>query len=460
MEKSIKKYIIGIVIVFVCVGMFSCKVGKKYTRPELNLPAALVEGGKDTVTYADMKWWEVYTDTTLQSLIRKALEYNKDMLIASARIKEMAAMKRISLANLLPQIDGTIYAEREMENYGGNNPDNANSFEGKLLFSWEIDLWGNLRWAREKSIAEYMQSIEAQRALKMTLIAEVAQAYFELVALDNELTIVRQTLANRQEGVRLAKLRFDGGLTSETSYQQAQVELARTATLVPELEQSIALKENDIAFLVGEYPHTIVKNIVHREIQLPDYLPVGLSSELLKRRPDIRQAEQQLIAANAQVGISFTDMFPRITLTGKYGLESPSLSDFLKSPYGFMSGTLLNPIFEAGKNIARYKAQRYAYEQECYRYEKSVLSAFREVNNAIVNFNKIKEVYVSRKKLEEAAKSYVDLAQLQYINGVTRYLDVLDAQRLYFDAQIGLSNAIRDERIAIVYLYKALGGGW
>lgn len=438
----------------------SCQLGKQYTRPELNLPQQLSSVPQDSLSIADEQWWEIYTDTTLQALIEQTLTHNKDMKMAAARVKELAAMKRIDFANLFPQLNGKVYTEKEAENYGGDNYSSDRSYEAKAIVSWELDLWGNLRWAKDKSMAQFLGSIEAQRALKMSLVAEVAQSYFELVALDNELAIVRQTLNARKEGVRLAKLRFEGGLTSETSYQQAQVEMARTATLVPELERKISIKENDIAFLAGEYPKRIPRPVSHEEIRLPETLPIGLPSTLLERRPDVREAEQKLMAANATVGLAYTNMFPRLTLTAHYGLESSEFSDFLKSPYHFLSGTLLTPLFAMGKNKAMLKAKKAAYEQECYSYEKSVLTAFKDTRNAIVDFNKIKEIYDSRLELERAAKANVDLAQLQYINGVIGYLDVLDAQRGYFDAQIGLSNAVRDKQITLVRLYKALGGGW
>ena len=404
----------------------SCKVGKSYVRPDLHLPDSLAQH-QDSVSFGDQDWKDIYTDSTLRSLIERALDHNKDMLIAAARVKEMAAQKRISTAALLPDIKGKVTAERELENHGGEAFKRSDTFEAQFLVSWELDLWGNLRWARSASIAEYLQSVEAQRALRMTIVAEVAQAYYELVALDTELDIVKQTLKAREEGVRLARIRFAGGLTSETSYRQSQVELARTATLVPDLERKISLKENDIAFLAGEYPNKIARSRLLQEFKSPETLPIGLPSTLLERRPDIRQAEQKLIAANAKVGVAYTNMFPRL---------------------GW------------GKNRAALKAKKAAYEAEVHNYEKSVLQAFKETRNAIVNFNKIKEVYELRANLERSAKSYMDLAQLQYINGVINYLDVLDAQRGYFDAQIGLSNAIRDELITVVQLYKALGGGW
>lgn len=295
-----KKILFYMLVVAGSLSMASCQLGQHYTRPELNLPERLSKAPQnDTLTIADMQWWEMYTDTTLQQLISKTLEHNKDLLISSARVKELAAMKRIDWANLFPRIDAKAFIEKEGTNYGGDNYKNSTKQHAKFIASWELDLWGNLRWAKDKSMAQFLGSIEAQRALKMSIISEVAQSYFELVALDNELKIVRQTLKAREEGVRLAKLRFEGGLTSETSYQQAKVEYARTATLVPELERKISIKENDIAFLAGEYPQVIHRSILPEEVKLPESLPVGLPSTLLERRPDVREAEQRLIASNA-----------------------------------------------------------------------------------------------------------------------------------------------------------------
>lgn len=440
----------------------SCQIGKQYVRPELDLPEQLdpVQSAIDSASVANIKWWEIYTDTCLQALINKTLENNKDMKKASARVKELAAMKRIDFANLFPQVNGNAYVQKEGSNYGGNNYKNDPEIGTKLGVSWELDLWGNLRWAKDKGVAQFLGSVEAQNGLRMSLISDVAQAYFELVALDNELSIVRQTLNARKEGVRLAKLRFEGGLTSETSYQQAEVEYARTATLIPELERKIAVKENEIAFLAGEYPQRIERRLFSEEISLPETLPVGLSSSLLERRPDIREAEQTLIAANASVGVAYTNMFPRLSLTAQLGLESEEFSNFLKSPIHFISGNLLAPIFAMGKYRATLKAKKAVYEQTCYSYEKTVLNAFKEVYNSIISYNKIKEVCESHMKLERSSKTNMELAQLQYINGVIGYLDVLDAQRSYFDAQISLSNAIRNKQIMLVQLYKSLGGGW
>ena len=452
------KHFVYIILFSLCT--VSCQLGKHYARPDLHLPALLDSTATDTTSIADFRWWELYTDTTLQKLIRETLEHNKDMLTAAARLKEMAAQRRIAYADMFPQVNGRLYTDKEAENYGGDNYKSTPEYTAKFIASWELDLWGNLRWAKDKSMAQFVQAVENRRALQMTLVAQVAQAYFELVALDNELAIVKQTLSAREESVRLARLRFNGGLTSEAVYQQAQVELARTATLVPDLERSIALKENDINFLAGRYPEKVERSHHPQDIRLPETLPAGLPSSLLERRPDVRAAEEALIAANADVGIAYTNLFPRITLTAHYGLESEEFKNFLHSPYHFLSANLLTPLFAMGKNRAALKAKKAAYEQAVHQYEKAVLSAFKDARNAMVEFNKVQDIYDSRLKLEQAARKSTSLTRTQYMNGYISYLDWLDAQRTYLDAQIALSNAVRDKQIAMVQLYKALGGGW
>lgn len=452
--------IIGIIIALLGA-MTSCKLGQKYVRPDVDLPASFsATESRDTFSVGDLKWWEVFPDTILHSLLEKTLENNRDLKIADARIRELAARKRIDKAALFPLLSGEAYGQRETLDYGGNSFAGDPELGIKASLSWEIDLWGNLRWDNDRAGALLLESVNDKRALTVSLIAEVAQAYFELVALDNELRIVRQTLNARKESVRIARLRFEGGLTSETSYQQAQVELANTATRVPQLERNIEVKENEIAFLAGEYECAVARAMMLSNPELPDTLPVGLPSRLLERRPDIRAAEQALIAANASVGMAYTNRFPSLALTARGGLESDELGNLLKSPMSFFGASLTGPIFDMGGRQSAYRASQEAWKQSALRYEKSVLSAFREVRNAIVDYRKMNEIFTSFKILENAAKTNLELAQLQYINGVIGYLDVLDAQRSYFDARVSLSNATRDKHLVIIRLYKALGGGW
>ena len=415
----------------------SCKIGQKYEQPEMNIPQAFDAKITNEGNASDIGWSALYKDSVLQELITKALDHNKDMLIAAARIKEMAANKRISFANLFPEVGAEVAGQKEYLNYGGDSKKYSPELRANLNVSWELDIWGKLRWANEAGVAAYLQTVEAQKAMHLTIVAQVAQAYFELKALDKELTIVKQTLDARREGVRFAE------------------------TLIPNLENEIKLKENDLFVLVGEFP---IGNIPRGKddishLQVPASLPIDLPSSLLKRRPDMIQAEQKLIEANAKVGMAYTDMFPSLRLTGRLGGENTELTDFLKSPTWFISGVLTGPIFNMGKNKARHNAAKAAYEQEVYSYEKSVLNVFKEVNNSIITFNKMKEVYLSQEALYNSANSYHELAKLQYVNGAVKYIDVLDAQRQLFDAEIALNNATLNELYSLVALYKALGGG-
>lgn len=456
---SYTKYILSIVVVAGIIT--SCKIGQKYQKPDQpDMPQTFDSRGMPEGSAADIGWGTLYTDPDLQKLISQALDYNKDILIATARIKEMAANKRINLANLFPEIGVDAFGQKEVLDYGGTGTKSTPKIRGQMTFAWEVDIWGKLRWANDAGIAAYMQSVESRRALQLTIVAQVAQNYFELKALDRELDIVKQTLEARREGVHFAKLRYEGGLTSEIPYKQSLVELARTETLIPNLENDIKLKENDLFILTGSFPNGNISRgeNVTREL-LPESLPVDLPSSLLKRRPDIILAEQKLIEANANVGIAQTDIFPTIKLTGRLGGENSELTDFLKSPAWFISGALTGPIFNMGKNKAKHKAAKAAYEQEVYSYEKTVLEAFKEVNNAIITFQKVKEVRQSQEALYKSAQSYHELAKLQYINGIVNYIDVLDAQRQLFDAEIALNSANLNELSSVVSLYKVLGGG-
>lgn len=449
-----------ILLLFVVL-LSSCKIGQKYEKPEMAMPLSFDVENMSNGSVADMGWSTLYSDTILQNLITKALDHNKDMLVAVARIKEMAANKRISFASMFPEVGAEVAGQKELTNYGGNNEKYSPELRANLNVAWELDVWGKLRWANDAGVAAYLQKVENQRALHLTIVAEVAKCYFELRALDRELEIVKQTLEARKDAVEFAKLRHDGGMTSEIPYRQSLVELAKTETLIPNLENKIKLKENDLFVLVGDFPSGTIprggETINHQLI--PESLPVDLPSSLLKRRPDMIAAEQKLIEANAKVGIAHTEMFPSLKLTGRLGGENSELANFLESPTWFISGVLTGPIFNMGKNKAKHKAAQAVYEQEVYTYEKAVLEAFKEVNNSIITFNKMKEVYRSQEALYESTKRYNKLAKDQAIGGVVLHIEVLDAQRQLFDAEIALNTAILNELISMVTLYKALGGG-
>ncbi len=448
-------------LVTVGISSVSCSPAKHCAAPELDLPETFaVTSQSDTLTWADVEWWKIYPDTTLHTLIKDALEYNKDMLAAAERLKEMEYRYKIDRSRLWPSISARVYGENEFTNYSGHDGADDPVVSPILRFSWEIDLWGHLRWGSREKLAEYFASVEAQRALKISLIAEVASTYFDLQSLDNELLIVKRTLETRNEGVQKAKIRLDGGLTSDIPYQQALVERATTAALVPDLEREIAIKESELAFLTGSYPKHIERSRIPLELSYRSEIPVGIPSQLLTRRPDLRQAEQELRAAEAAVGVAQAERFPTFTISFDGGTETNTLENIIKAPYYYLLGNVAAPIFEFGRRKANFKAAIAEYNQARLNYEQDVLQAFKEVYDAIVSYNTAVKNTGLKFDLQEASKQYVSLTNLQYINGVISYMDVLDAQRAYFSSQVELSNAIMEEYKVLVDLYKALGGGW
>ncbi len=461
MMKQLHNIVFAVLMTVVAV---SCTSAKHCAEPELNLPERFLladsSNAADSNPLADMAWRGVYSDTLLQNLIKRTLLYNKDLLIASERVEQMRYLHRMDKASLWPSLSARMGGDHEWENYGGIKPTIVTEPSARLDLSWEIDLWGHLRNAAKQGAAEYLSSLEARRAMQMTLIAEVATAYFELVALDNQLEIVQQTAETRNEEVQQAKIRFEGGLTSETSYQQAQVELATAAATIPELKRKITIQESRIALLVGSYPDSIARRTSKASMPADSELPIGLPSSLLQRRPDLRQAEARLQAAEAAVGIAHAERFPRLTINLTTGFENNEFETLLQSPYHYAAANLAAPVFAFGKRKAKFNAAVAAYNQEKLNYEKAVLMAFKEVYDAVISYRAARENTILMRNLKEATNKYVTLAQLQYLNGVIRYIDVLDAYRKDFTAEIDLSNAICDESLAFVALYKALGGGW
>lgn len=436
-----------------------CSIQKRCQAPDLNLPETIVEGAVDSVTMADLDWWEVYADPTLCDLIRRTLDRNKDMLTAEANVRRMAALYRVDKAAQLPTVSGLVFADRETNAYYGESSSMSPEFSVKATIGWEADLWGNLRWAKRKALAEYLSSVEGARAMRMTLIAQVATAYFELVALDQELDIVRRTVAAREESLAQAELRFEGGVTSEIPYQQAKVELARSAAMIPDLEREITQKENEISVLAGGYPSN-VERADSLDAAMPENRGVGLPSTLLQRRPDIREAEESLRAAMADVGVAYADRFPRLKFTITGGVENDALKGLIESPFSYLSGQLAGPLFSFGAKRAKYRAALAAYDGARLGYEQKVLTAFREVNDAIVAYRSASSSAELKRNLREASRKYVELTQLQYISGDIRYIDFLDAERSFFAAQVEVNQAVLAQYLALVELYKALGGGW
>lgn len=453
-----KRYLYMIVAAALFV---SCSGTRNLTKPELTLPATIDGSSVDSLSVADIEWFRFYNDPMLGEIIRRTLENNRDLLKASARIEELRQLYGVNKLNYLPSFSGLIGGNHETNDYYGEKYVPDPEFSVKATVSWEIDLWGGLTQSNRRAKASYLASVENRRALEMSLIAEAATAYVNLVALENELSIVRQTLKTREEALEKSRLRYEGGLTSEIVYQQAKVEVATTAALIPGLTNRINMARNAITLLMGEFPDS--KFAIGQKVlseNLPEQLPIGLPSGLLERRPDLRASEYQLQAAMAEVGVAYSNQFPKLVIGLTGGWENDEVANLLKSPFSYIVGNLTGTIFDFGRKHRRYKASVAAYEQARYGYEKSVLTAFTEVNNAVVTYREMQNTAERRKDLRNAAFNYVDLANKQYIGGTINYIDVLDAERRYFEAQISLSNALRDEYLALIALYKALGGGW
>ena len=414
--------------------------------------SAILPGGyADSLCLADLEWSEIFSDPLLKDLIEKTLENNRDMLSAAARVRELERLHRVVRADQFPSFNARGYLDQENYQYTDAAPVKDNEFGLKVGVSWEVDFFGRLRWANRGAIAQYLGSIESQRAIT---------AYFELAALDNELDIVLRTRDTWRENVKQARLRFEGGLTTEIPYQQAQVEYASTAALVPDLQRDIAIKEHEIALLAGEFPSSVERSRLNTHDRFPDLMHVGVPSELLQRRPDLLAAGQALKAAMADVGVAWANRFPRLEISFTAGVENNTFTHFFTGPYWYPVLNLTSPLFAFGKNKARYQASIEAYNQERYQYEQKVLEVFKEVNDAVASYNSAREKVSLLGNLQDASRKYVELALFQYQNGYISYMDVLDAQRSYFNAEIDYSNSVRDEFLAIIGLYKALGGGW
>ncbi|MDE6048211.1 MAG: efflux transporter outer membrane subunit [Paramuribaculum sp.] len=438
----------------------ACSAMRDCRKVNIELPDS-IPGMTDTASIADVDWWTFYGDSILNTLINRALTHNREFLAAAENVERLRQLYGVAKADFFPSVGIQAYAQRENTHYADESFSGDNELGLKGVLSWEVDLFGNIRWAAKKNKAAYAAAIEDRRAMQITLIAETATAYFNLIALETEAKIVSRTIDTRAEELAKAKLRYEGGLTSELPYLQAQVEYTTAKSLVPVIEKNLETTRNALALLLGDFPgkEIEVNSAGHISVH-PKYIPIGLPADLLTRRPDIRASRMRLAQAGASVGVAHAARFPTLSFSLNGGFENDTFGKFFDSPYSFLSGNIFAPVLDFGRKKRAYKSAVAAYNQAGYEYEQVVIEAFRETADALADYIKARETSDSRTALRDAARKYTDLARLQYRGGGSSYLDVLDAQRRYLDAEIGLTNAIRDERIALVLLYKALGGGW
>ena len=445
-------------LVFLLLGVNGCVVGPKYKRPVIQPPDKYyTEEHPQSNSLADAPWWEIFKDPVLQDLIREALKNNYDVATAAARVEEARAQAGVAKSAYFPQIgygaDITGAKSRVVPNhvYYGYN----------FNLSWELDLWGRIRKLNEQQRALFFASQDVQRGVWLSLVADVAQAYFELRALDVQLDITKETVQSFQDTYDLFNKKLQGGAASGLETSRAEAAMANVQAQVPDLERLITAKENQISLLLGKNPGPIPRGSSLADQNDLDIVPSGLPSTLLERRPDLRQAEQQLIAANASVGVAKANFFPVLNLTGLLGGVSPQLSGLVSSGTTWSAGAgLAGPLFTGGQLKSQYRISQAQFDQARLFYEKSVTQAFGEVSTALAAHQQLAQSIREESRSVSAYQDSVRLSNLRYDSGLASYFEVIDAKLNLFPAQTALVAYDLDRKSALVSLYKALGGGW
>jgi multidrug efflux system outer membrane protein len=443
-----------------------CLVGPNYKRPPVDVPSAYraeTPAPATDASFGDESWWQVFSDPTLQSLIRTALQQNSDLQIAAARILEAQAQLGITRSNQFPTVTAGVDVLGERPSVALGFPsENVGALQVQGSVAWELDFWGRYRRATEAARAQLLASEWGRRAVLTTLVSQVANAYFSLRALDLELDISRRTLASRQESLQLTETRERGGVTSLLDVRQAEQLVYGAAGEITTLEREIEQQENFIRVLLGENPGPVDRGLGLTDQPHPPEVPAGLPSRLLERRPDIQQSEQQLVAANAEIGVARAAYFPDISLTGAAGFESTSLTSLFALPNGVWNAAIAatQPIYTAGRTRSQVAQARARYEEASIEYRQTIRQAFREVADALVGYRKIREFRGQQTLLLAAAQDARRLADVRYQGGATSYLEVLDADTRLFVAELDLTEAELSELSAFIEIYRALGGGW
>jgi outer membrane protein, multidrug efflux system len=443
-----------------------CAVGPDYKRPVVNSPQSFRgDTTGRTNSLGDMPWWELFRDETLQSLVRTALTNNYDVRIAAARVEQANAILAESRAAYFPQVTYQGAAGVGKNSQEGTAVPNVRQnqwYEAIGNVSWEIDLWGRIRRLKEAARAQYLASAEARTNVMITLISTVAADYFQLLAFDQELQIARDTTNSFGQSLRIFSERLRGGVSSKLETSAAEAEEASVAATVPELERQIAAEENQIRILLGTNPGPILRNQKLLEELLPPDVPPGLPSALLERRPDVLEAEQLVRSANAQIGVARANFYPQFSLTALFGQVSPEVSMFTSggaTAWG-VAANLAGPIFKGGLLKGELNQARAVWEQAALQYQSAVLTALQEVSDALIAREKLARERVEQARAVRAYEEAVQVANQRYTAGQANYYELLQEQQLLFPAENALTQTELNQLLAIVQLYRALGGGW
>ena len=452
----------AVLVLLLAAPLSACMVGPDYRRPEVDVPVAWRLGATEAGEISNIAWWDQFQDPVLSNLVRTALANNKDLEIATANVDQAFAQYGIVRSAQFPQVNAGASAARERSSanirLGGQT---FTDYGVNLSASFELDIWGRLRRATESARASLLASQQGKGTVVLTVVTTVASGYILLRALDRQLEIAQRTSQSLGEAARLQRVRFEEGAVPASDYQQAESQYREAVARVPELEREIAQQENFISVLLGHNPGLIPRGRDIDALLFPA-VPDGLPASLLQRRPDIRQAEQNLIAANADIGVAKAAYFPDISLTALLGLESAQLSDLFKGPsraWSFGAG-VLQPIFNAGRLRSQVAQAEAVQRQALHTYEKSIISAFQDVENALIDRTKFGQVREEQAKNVEALRSFRDLADLRYREGATIYLEVASAEQSLFIAQLAYVATQAQLFQSYANLYKAMGGGW
>jgi multidrug efflux system outer membrane protein len=441
-----------------------CTVGPNYQKPPISTPAQIrgQEGTAAAASLADQAWWEVFADDTLKGLIDEALRNSYDVRLAGWRVEEARAAAGISNAQRWPQVQaGAGWSRGRSSQLVVPGARTDDFIDANVGVSWEIDLWGRIRRLNEAARAQYLTTEEARRGVLLSLVSDVATTYFQLRELDLELEIARRSAEAFQGTYDLFNRRLETGIASGLETTSAGATLAATKAAIPDLERQIQAQENRLSFLLGRNPGPIPRGNPLADQLLPPEIPAGLPSDLLQRRPDLRAAEQQLVAANAEVGVAVANFFPRISLTGAFGGVAPQLSDLLGDGKSWsIGGGLLTPVFQGKRLGEERRAAEARWEQAKVQYEASVTNAFVEVSTALAAYRKLAEIEEEQAQAATSYRQAVDLSNERYLSGLSDYLEVLQAQQQQLVAESSLARTRFDRLASLVQLYKALGGGW
>ena len=469
-ETSLMGYLrpLSLVLSLTLLFLSGCMVGPDYEKPEVDTPAEWRYQVTDAADTVNTAWWKQFNDPVLDELIDEALANNKDVRIAAARVEEFAARVDITRSGLFPQFGYSGAGERSKTSLDAVGTASTaglsrtnNLYSAGLGVGWELDLWGKVRRATEAARADLLAQEESRNAIILSLVTTVANSYIGLRALDMQLEISRRTLASRKDSLDLFELQFKGGVISALEVAQVRSQYEQAAVRVPVAEREIVVLENAISVLLGKNPGNIKRGKSIDDLVMPK-IPEGLPSELLERRPDIRLSEQNLVAANAQIGVAKAQYFPSISLTGLFGYASLAMSDLFTSPANLWNagGAAVGPIFSGGQLSGQLRASEAVQKQVLIGYLQTVQNAFREVDDALISYQKRQEELAAQGRQVDALKDYARLARLNYDEGQVSFIEVLDAERQLFDTELIETRSRNDAYASIVTMYKVIGGGW